>query len=108
MNGILHPILKKNQPVMMRKRKMTSGRSQENLSSSCCTKRQAARAERRIISNFDEVHRRYQNNILRHWMSYMVREETNEEKQTTSRPNNVWPDMWTHMSDAAKKKAKQR
>ena len=29
-------------------------------------------------------------------------------KQTTSRPDNIWPDMWTHMSDAAKKKAKQR
>ena len=29
-------------------------------------------------------------------------------KQTTSRPDNVWPDMWTHMSDAATKKAKQR
>ena len=29
-------------------------------------------------------------------------------KQTTSRPDNVWPDMWKHMSDAAKKKAKQR
>ena len=26
----------------------------------------------------------------------------------TSRPDNVWPDMWKHMSDAAKKKAKQR
>ena len=29
-------------------------------------------------------------------------------KQTTSRPDNVWPDMWMHMSDAAKKKAKQK
>ena len=29
-------------------------------------------------------------------------------KQTTSRPDNVWPDMWKFMSDAAKKKAKQR
>ena len=29
-------------------------------------------------------------------------------KQTTSRPNDVWPDMWKYMSDAAKKKAKQR
>ena len=29
-------------------------------------------------------------------------------KQTTSRPDNVWPDMWKHMSDAAKKKAKPR
>ena len=29
-------------------------------------------------------------------------------KQTTSRPDDVWPDMWTHVSDAAKKIAKQR
>ena len=29
-------------------------------------------------------------------------------KQTTSRPVNVWPDMWKHMSDAVNKKAKQR
>ena len=29
-------------------------------------------------------------------------------KQKTSRPDDVWPEMWTHMSDAAKKKAKQR
>ena len=29
-------------------------------------------------------------------------------KQSTSRRDNVWPDMWTHMSDAAHKKAKQR
>ena len=29
-------------------------------------------------------------------------------KQTTSRPDNVWPDIWKHMSDAAKKKATQR
>ena len=29
-------------------------------------------------------------------------------RQTTSRPENVWPDMWKHMSGAAKKKAKQR
>ena len=28
-------------------------------------------------------------------------------KQTTSRTDNVWPDMWKHMSDAAKRKAKQ-
>ena len=28
-------------------------------------------------------------------------------KQTTSRPDNVWPDIWKHMSDAAKSKAKQ-
>ena len=29
-------------------------------------------------------------------------------KQTTSRPDNVRPDMWKHMSDASKKKAKQK
>ena len=29
-------------------------------------------------------------------------------KQTTSRPCNVWPDLWKHMSDTAMKKAKQR
>ena len=29
-------------------------------------------------------------------------------KQNTSRPDDVWPDMWTRMSDAVKKKAKQR
>ena len=33
----------------------------------------------------------------------MVREETDEE--TTSRPDNVWPDMWKHMSAAAKSKS---
>ena len=29
-------------------------------------------------------------------------------KQTTSRPYNVWPDMWQHMSDASKRNAKQK
>ena len=29
-------------------------------------------------------------------------------KQTTSRRDDVWPDMWKFMSDAAKKRAKQR
>ena len=29
-------------------------------------------------------------------------------KQTTSRPDNVSPDMWKHMSDAAKSKSKQK
>ena len=38
----------------------------------------------------------------------MVRRERLTRKQTTSRPDNVWPDMWKYMSDAAKKKAKQR
>ena len=29
-------------------------------------------------------------------------------KQTTSKPDNVWPDMWKHMSDASKRKAKEK
>ena len=29
-------------------------------------------------------------------------------KQTTSRPDNVWQDMWKHVSDASKRKAKQK
>ena len=29
-------------------------------------------------------------------------------KQSTSRPDDIWPDMWKHMSDAAKKNAKPR
>ena len=29
-------------------------------------------------------------------------------KQTTSRPDNVWPEMWKHMSDASKRKEKQK
>ena len=29
-------------------------------------------------------------------------------KQTTSRPDNVWPDLWKHMSDASKRKEKQK
>ena len=37
---------------------------------------------------------------------YLVRVETR--KQTTSRPDTLWPEIWKHMSDAAKKKAKQR
>ena len=29
-------------------------------------------------------------------------------KLTTSRPDKVWPDVWKHISDAAKSKAKQK
>ena len=29
-------------------------------------------------------------------------------KETTSRPYSVWPDVWKHLSDAAKSKAKQK
>ena len=39
---------------------------------------------------------------------YMVRRGDLRGNKTTSRPDNVWPDMWTHISDAAKKIAKQK
>ena len=39
---------------------------------------------------------------------YTWSDERLTRKQPTSRPDNVWPDMWKHVSDAAKKKAKQR
>ena len=29
-------------------------------------------------------------------------------KQTTSRPDKLWPEMWKHMSDASKRKEKQK
>ena len=29
-------------------------------------------------------------------------------KQTTSRPDDVWPDMWKHVSDAPKREEKQK
>ena len=29
-------------------------------------------------------------------------------KQTTSRPDSAWPDMWKQMSDASKRKEKQK
>ena len=29
-------------------------------------------------------------------------------KQTTSRPDTLWPEMWKHMSDASKRKEKQK
>ena len=38
----------------------------------------------------------------------MVRGERLTRKQPTTRPDNVWPDMWKHMSDASKCKAKQK
>ena len=39
----------------------------------------------------------------KHGLGRLTRKQT-----TTSRPDNVWPDMWKHMSDAAKSKAKQK
>ena len=57
MNGMLHPIFKKTQPVMMRKQKVISGRSQED-SFIVITLYQVSNCTcRKIVV----VHRRYQN-----------------------------------------------
>ena len=54
MNDILHANFKTTRPVMIRKLKVTSGRSR-------CTMCQTVLADRRIISTSVEVHRRNQN-----------------------------------------------
>ena len=39
---------------------------------------------------------------------YTLSGERLTRKQTTSRPDNAWPDLWKHMSDASKRKEKQK
>ena len=39
---------------------------------------------------------------------YTWSEERLTSKQTTSRPDTFWPEMWKHMSDASKRKEKQK
>ena len=64
MNHILQPNFKTTRHGMMRKLKVTSGRSQEKLiyRHHVCTPSQTVRAEREIISYSVCVHRCYQNN----------------------------------------------
>ena len=107
-----------------------------HLSSSRWTQSQTVYVKRRIISYSNEVHRRHQNNIYvigwtwmekKNWQMHGARTGftrfilLNERpldrytwfgrrltrKQITSRPDSVWPDMWKHMSDGSKRKAKQ-
>ena len=69
------------------------------------------------------LERRWRSRIVRcmdrfHTIYYLLKErppdgftlsgERPTRKQTTSRPDNVWPDLWKHMSDASKRKAKQK
>ena len=42
------------------------------------------------------------------WTGFTWSRERLTRKQTTSRPGNVWPDLWEHVSDAAEKNAKQK
>ena len=43
-----------------------------------------------------------------HWMDFHGPGRDLARKQSTSHPDNVWPDLRKHMSDATKMKAKQR
>ena len=61
---------------------------------------------KRIVWCMDRIHKIRSTNGKATRRIRLVRGETR--KQRTSRPDVVWPDMWKLMSDAAKKKAKQR
>ena len=80
-----------------------------HLPSSRGTQSQTVHAERRIISHSIEVHLRCHNNT---YVSVLLEKilmisGTWMEKENCLM-HGIWPDMWKHMSDAAKKKAKQR
>ena len=59
-----------------------------------------------IVRDMDRIHKILSTKRKATRRIPLVRGETR--KQTTSRPDDVWPDMWKFMSDAAKKRAKQR
>ena len=53
--------------------------------------------EKRIIGCMDRLHKIH---LIERKATWSGRSLTR--KQYTSRPDDIWPDMWTHMSDAAK------
>ena len=64
--------------------------------------------EKRIVGCMDRFHKIHciEGDTTR-WIC-TVREGRLTRKQTTSRPDTVWPDMWKHISDASKRKEKQK
>ena len=66
------------------------------------------RWRKRIIWCMDRHHKIPHIERKATWRIYMVGVEDWTTKQTTSRPDNVWPGMWKHKSDAAKSKTKQK
>ena len=112
---------KKTQRGMMRKLKVTSGLLQEKSfvvitlypESNCTCRKKNHVLLRWSTSTLPEQHIHHSTECWKNrlkitgmWME-MVRGETCKETKT-SRPDDVWPDMWELLSDAAKKKAKQR
>ena len=61
----------------------------------------------RIVRCMDRLHGIHFIEWKATWRIYMVRGGLTW-KQTTSRPDNIWPDMWKHVSDASKRKEKQK
>ena len=62
---------------------------------------------KRVITCMDRLHKVH--NIERktsRWIYVSVWRLTR--KQTTSRPDKLWPEMWKHMSDASKCKEKHK
>ena len=58
----------------------------------------------KIVRDMDRIHKILSTKRKATRRIPLVRGETR--KQTTSRPDDVWPDMWKFMADAAKKRAK--
>ena len=138
MNCILQPNFKTTRRAMMRKLKMTSGRSQENsfivitmyLESICTCRKKNHFLFHWSTSTLPERHTHpwmyYWRTILKItgiWMeivSCQMRGQVSPpdgctssggrltRKQTTSRPDIVWPDICKHMSDASKTQRKAK
>ena len=62
----------------------------------------------RIVRCMDRLHKIHLIERKATGRIYMVRGRDLRGSKKTSRPDDVWPDMWKCMSDAAKKKAKQK
>ena len=147
MNGILHPIFKKTQPVIMRKRKSDFWTITGEF---ICRHHVVPRVKLYVpqeesflipMKYIDVTTRTYtsldvmlekqvedywnldgERELSDAWTGFtrfiLLKEKPLDgctwsgrrltRKQTISRPDNAWPDMWTHMFDAAKKKASQK
>ena len=135
MKYILQLHFKKTQRGMMRKLKMTSGRSQEDSNivitlyqeSNCtCREKNHFLFQRSTLTLPEKIIEHHWNvdgekELSDAWTGFTRFILLNERppdgstwprwrltrKQITSRPDNIWPDMWKFMSDASKRKAKQ-
>ena len=61
--------------------------------------------ERETIRCMDRLHKIH---FIERKLTDVHGPEGDFRKQTTSRPDNLWPDMWKQMSDAAKKQSEAK